>query len=199
MGQRLEQNLLQTVQAIAMTLETRDPYTAGHQRRVTELSLAIASAMGLDEQQIEGIRFGATIHDIGKIHIPAEILNRPGRLNELEFGLIKTHPEVGLEIVKEIEFPWPVADIIHQHHERLDGSGYPQGLKGDEIILEARILAVADVVEAMSSHRPYRPGLGIEAALDEISKNRGIFYDPLIVDTCIKLFNDKQFAFSDSF
>lgn len=199
MGEHLERNLLQTVQAIARTLETRDPYTAGHQRRVTELSIAIAREMGLDEQQIEGIRFGATIHDIGKIHIPAEILNRPGQLNEMEFGIIKTHAEVGHEIVKEIDFPWPVADIVYQHHERLDGSGYPQGLKGDEIILEARILAVADVVEAMSSHRPYRPGLGIEAALDEINKNRGKFYDPDITDVCIKLFNEKQFTFSDSF
>ena len=199
MGQRLERNLLQTVQAIARTLETRDPYTAGHQRRVTELSIAIAEELGLDEQQIEGIRFGATIHDIGKIHIPAEILNYPGQLSEMEFGIIKTHTEVGNNIVKDIDFPWPVADIIYQHHERLDGSGYPQGLKGDEIILEARILAVADVVEAISSHRPYRPSMGIEAALDELRKNRGKFYDPEITDICIKLFEDNRFTFSDSF
>ncbi|MCW8888083.1 MAG: PAS domain S-box protein, partial [Gammaproteobacteria bacterium] len=199
MGQRLERNLLQTVEAIAHTLETRDPYTAGHQRRVTELSIAIAKEMGLDEQQIEGIRFGATVHDIGKIHIPAEILNRPGRLNEMEFGIIKTHAEVGNNIIKDIEFPWPVSEMIYQHHERLDGSGYPRGLKGDEIILEAKVLAVADVVEAMSSHRPYRAGLGIDAALDELKKNRGKFYDPEITDVCIKLFQENLFQFSDSF
>ncbi|MCW8826573.1 MAG: PAS domain S-box protein [Gammaproteobacteria bacterium] len=199
MGQRLERNLLQTVEAIAHTLESRDPYTAGHQRRVTELSIAIAKEMELDEQQIEGIRFGATVHDIGKIHIPAEILNRPGRLSEMEFSIIKTHAEVGNDIIKEIEFPWPVSEMIYQHHERLDGSGYPRGLKEDEIILEAKILAVADVVEAMSSHRPYRAGLGIDAALEELKKNRGIFYDPEITDVCIRLFDENLFQFSDSF
>ncbi|MCK5262183.1 MAG: PAS domain S-box protein [Gammaproteobacteria bacterium] len=198
MGERLERNLLQTVQAIARTLETRDPYTAGHQRRVSELAVAIAGEMELSEQIIAGIRFGSIIHDIGKIHIPAEILSRPGRLTDMEFGIIKSHPQVGYDIIREIDFPWPVADIVHQHHERLDGSGYPQGLKEDEITLEAKIVAVADVVEAMSSHRPYRPGLGIERALEEIKMNREKFYDPDVADICIELFSSNRFSFSDS-
>ncbi|MDH5571606.1 MAG: PAS domain S-box protein [Gammaproteobacteria bacterium] len=197
MAQRLESNLLQTVQVIARTLETRDPYTAGHQRRTTELSVAIAQELGLDKQQIEGIRFGSTIHDIGKINVPAEILNRPGKLTKFEFEIIKSHPQVGYDIIKEVDFPWPVAQIIYQHHERLDGSGYPQGLKENEIILEAKIVAVADVMEAMSSHRPYRPGLGIDAALDEIKNNRGILYDAQVVDICLELFSSKRFLFSD--
>ena len=137
----------------------------------------------------------AILHDIGKISIPAEILTKPGRLTEIEMNMLKTHPEVGYDILKRIDFPWPLAKIVLQHHERLDGSGYPQGLKGDEILLEARIIGVADVVEAMSSHRPYRPALGIDKALEEIYQNRGIFYDPEVVDTCIKLFKEKGFEF----
>ncbi|MCW9088727.1 MAG: PAS domain S-box protein [Gammaproteobacteria bacterium] len=190
----LERTMLETVQALATAVEKRDPYTAGHQRRVAELAAAIAGEMGLEKERILGIRLGGTIHDIGKIYIPAEILNRPGKLTETEFGLIKSHTQVGYEIIKDVEFPWPVAEMVYQHHERLDGSGYPQGLKGDEITLEARILAVADVVEAITSHRPYRTALGIEVGLEEIRKNRGKFYDPEAVDACLRLFEEERFA-----
>ncbi|MCW8841226.1 MAG: PAS domain S-box protein [Gammaproteobacteria bacterium] len=190
----LERTMLETVQSLATAVEKRDPYTAGHQRRVAELAAAIAGEMGLEKERILGIRLGGTIHDIGKIYIPAEILNRPGKLSENEFGLIKAHPQVGYEIIKGVEFPWPVAEMVYQHHERLDGSGYPQGLKGDEITLEARILAVADVVEAITSHRPYRAALGIEVGLEEIRKNRGKFYDPEAVDACLRLFEEERFA-----
>ncbi|MCU7836755.1 MAG: response regulator [gamma proteobacterium symbiont of Taylorina sp.] len=186
--------LLQMIKAFAVTVEKRDPYTAGHQQRVADLAVAIAQDMGLEEEEIEGIRLGTLIHDIGKIYAPAEILNRPGRLTKLEFQIIQTHSEVGYEIVKDVEFPWPVADMIYQHHERMDGTGYPQGLKGEEIILEARIIGVADVVEAIASHRPYRPSLGIDFALDEIQKNKDIIYDPVVVDSCIKLFKENQFS-----
>jgi HD-GYP domain-containing protein (c-di-GMP phosphodiesterase class II) len=152
--------------------------------------------MGLPEEQIEGIHMAGLVHDIGKINVPAEILSKPGTLNDLEFGLIKTHSQVGHNILDgTIEFPWPIAQIVLQHHERMDGSGYPVGLSGDEIILEARILGVADVVEAMASHRPYRPARGIDQALVEISQNRGILYDPEVVDACLKLFNEKRFKF----
>lgn len=192
----LEQSLLQAIQAIAITVEKRDPYTAGHQSRVAQLAMAIATEMQLPKHQIDGIRLGATIHDIGKISVPAEILSRPGRLAEIEFGIIKTHPDIGYEIVKDIPFPWPIAEMVHQHHERLDGSGYPQGLKGDEIILEARIIAVADVVEAITSHRPYRPALGIEAAIEEISKNKGKWYEPDSVDACVRLIREGRFEFT---
>lgn len=185
--------LEQTIAAISLTLEKRDPYTAGHQQRVARIARAIAVEMGLSERRVAGIHFGALIHDIGKVYVPAEILNRPGRLTALEFGLIQTHSEVGFDIVKEIPFPWPVAQMIHQHHERLDGSGYPQGLKGDEIMLEARILAVADVLEAMASHRPYRAALGIEAGLDEIVRQRGRHFDPAAVDACVRLLREKGF------
>ena len=185
------------IQMAATVTETRDPYTAGHQRRVAKLATAIASEMGLGAVQVDGVHFGSLIHDVGKIAIPAEILSKPGRLTEIEFMLIKTHPQAGYNILKGIDFPWPVAQMILQHHERLNGSGYPSGLKADEIILEAKILIVADVVEAMSSHRPYRPGLGIEAALGEIESGRGTYFDPQVVDTCIQLFRDKKFNFSD--
>lgn len=186
--------LTQTIQAISVTVEKRDPYTAGHQRRVAGLASAIGKEMKLDEQRIEGILMGATIHDIGKIYIPAEILSRPGKLSEIEFMLIKNHTQVGYEIVRDVDFPWPVSEMIHQHHERMDGSGYGKGLKGNEIILEARILTVSDVVEAMASHRPYRAGLGIETALAEIKKNKGRFYDSDVVDACLKLFNEKGYS-----
>jgi HD-GYP domain-containing protein (c-di-GMP phosphodiesterase class II) len=176
--------------------ELRQSYTAGHQLRVTQLACAIAKEMGLPEEQIEGIHMAGLVHDIGKINVPAEILSKPGTLNDLEFGLIKTHSQVGHNILDgTIEFPWPIAQIVLQHHERMDGSGYPVGLSGDEIILEARILGVADVVEAMASHRPYRPARGIDQALVEISQNRGILYDPEVVDACLKLFNEKRFKF----
>ncbi|MES9870612.1 MAG: HD domain-containing phosphohydrolase [Sedimenticola sp.] len=192
--EQLHDNLLQTIQALGNLLDKRDPYTAGHQQRVSELAVAIAREMGLDEEIQEGIRMGGSIHDIGKIHIPAELLNRPGKLSEHEFQMVKSHPEVGYEIINAVDLPWPVADMIHQHHERLDGSGYPRGLKGDEIILEARILAVADVVEAIASHRPYRPAREIEVALEEIRCNSGTLYDPEVVDTCLRLFSTKAFT-----
>ncbi len=193
----LRQSLEQSVQTIAATLEARDPYTAGHQRRVAELATAIAREMGLDDDRVQGIHFAAIIHDLGKIHIPAEILSNPGRLNKIEHMLIQTHPQEGYEILKEVEFPWPIAQIVLQHHEKLDGSGYPQGLTADQILPEAKIICVADVVEAMSSHRPYRPGLGLEAALAEITRGRGTAYDAVVVDICLKLFGEKGFAFSD--
>ncbi|MET0101804.1 MAG: HD domain-containing phosphohydrolase [Sedimenticola sp.] len=192
--EQLHDNLLQTIQALGNLLDKRDPYTAGHQQRVSELAVAIAREMGLDKEVLEGIRMGGAIHDIGKIHIPAEILNRPGKLSEHELEMVKSHPEVGYEIIKAVDLPWPVADMIQQHHERLDGSGYPRGLKGDEIILEARIMAVADVVEAIASHRPYRPALGMEVALEEIRNNSGTLYDSEVVDICLRLFSTKVFT-----
>ncbi len=190
----LRQSLEQSIQTIADTVEARDPYTAGHQRRVSELATAIAREMGLPEERVNGIHFAAMIHDLGKIRIPAEILSKPGKLSELEYLMIKTHPQAGHDILKDVKFPWPIADIILQHHERLDGSGYPQGLKGDAILLEARLLTVADVVEAMSSHRPYRPGLGIDAALDEIVRLRGTSFDAQVVDACVTLFRERGYV-----
>ncbi|MBF0343425.1 MAG: PAS domain S-box protein [Nitrospirae bacterium] len=183
------------IQTISMTVEVRDPYTAGHQRRVANIARAIASEMKLSEEVVDGIRMAGVIHDIGKIYVPSDILSKPGKLNELEFGLIKLHSQIGYDILKTIDFPWPVATIILQHHEKVDGSGYPSGLKGEEILLEARILCVADVVEAISCHRPYRAALGIDTALVEISKNRGILYDPDVVDACLTLFREKNFTF----
>jgi len=183
------------VEAMALTVEMRDPYTAGHQRRVVELVRAIADEMGLSEQQKDGIRMAGVIHDVGKIAVPAEILSKPGRINELEYSLIKTHPQVGYDILKNIQFPWPIATTVLQHHERLDGSGYPQGLMGDQILPEAKILAVADVVEAMASHRPYRPGLGIDNALDHISGTRGVLYEAEVVSACLRVFKENGFKF----
>ncbi len=183
-----------TVNALAKTIEMRDPYTAGHQRRVAQLACAIAKAMGFTEERLEGMQVIGFLHDLGKIVVPAEILSKPGKLNEVEFSMIKAHAEVGYNILKDIEFPWPVNIAVLQHHERLNGSGYPGGLLGQEIIVEARILAVADVVESMASHRPYRPALGVEKALVEILKNRGILFDEKVVDTCISLFEEKGFA-----
>ncbi len=191
---RQQQSLLQIIQAIALTVEKRDPYTAGHQKRVAQLVEMIAEDMGLPQAQIDGLRLGAMIHDIGKIYVPAEILNRPGRLTVNEFGIIKMHPEVGFDIVKDVDFPWPIAQMIHQHHERLDGSGYPQGLNGDEILLEAQIMAVADVVEAISSHRPYRPALGADAAIEEIVSKRGIWFNPDAVDACVRVLRAGRFS-----
>ncbi len=193
--EKFDRALLQTIQAMAFTIEKRDPYTSGHQQRVAKLCVAIGEELQLSEQQIQGLRLGALIHDIGKIYIPSEILNRPGVLSKIEFDLIKDHPQTGYDILKTIEFPWPVAAMVLQHHERIDGSGYPQGLMDGEICLEARILAVADVVEAITSHRPYRPALGVEAALTEITNNRGSLYDADVVDACIRLFEEKRFEF----
>jgi len=191
--ERLGAVLESTIEAVALTVEKRDPYTAGHQRRVAELSVAIGRELGLSAERIKGLRLGATIHDIGKISVPAEILARPGRLLPSEMEIIKTHSSVGFEIVKGIDFPWPIAQMILQHHERLDGSGYPQALKGDEIIVEARVIAVADVVEAMSSHRPYRPGLGLDVALAQVRQDAGTKLDDAAVAACERLFREKGF------
>jgi PAS domain S-box-containing protein len=191
----LQKALEGTVHALASAVEIRDPYTAGHQRRVTQLACAIANEIGLPEEQIEGLRMAGLIHDLGKISVPAEVLSKPGRLHDIEYGLIKAHPQIGHDILKDLDFPWPLAHIVLQHHERLDGSGYPQGLSDGEIMLEARILAVADVVEAMASHRPYRPAHSIENALEEISQNRGVLYDAEVVDACLKLFTEDGFTF----
>jgi len=188
---QLQSNLEETIKAFASTIEMRDPYTAGHQRRVAALAKAIAQELEMAEDKVEGLYFAALIHDLGKINIPSEFLCKPGRLSEIEFMLIKVHPQAAYDILKGINFPWPIAKIVLQHHERLNGSGYPNGLKGDEILLEARILAVADVLEAMVSHRPYRAGLGIEAALTEITTGREMFYDPRVADACLRLFREK--------
>jgi putative two-component system response regulator len=192
---QLRRTLEGMVNAWVLTIEIRDSYTAEHQRRVSGLACAIAKEIGLPEKQIEGIRVAGLAHDLGKLSIPLEILNKPGGLAKLEHAMIQAHPQVGYDVLKTVEFPWPVAQIVLQHHERLDGSGYPQGLSGEKILLEARILAVADVVTAMSSHRPSGGLWGIDKALEEISQNRGVLYDPKVVDACLKLFTEKGFAF----
>ncbi|WFP51557.1 response regulator [Methylomonas sp. EFPC3] len=189
----LKANMLSFVTAIASTVEMRDPYTAGHQRRTAHLASAIAQQMRLGPDLIEGLSLAGVVHDIGKIKVPAEILCKPGKLDELEYGLIKLHPQTGYEILKSIDFPWPIAQTVLQHHERLDGSGYPQGKVGADILPEAKILAIADVVEAMISHRPYRPGLGIAAALREIAEHRNTLYDAAAVDACLALFQEKHY------
>lgn len=189
---QLKEALEGIISAIALTVETRDPYTAGHQTRVAELACAIAEEMKLSLNQIEGIRMAGVIHDLGKIYVPAEILNRPGRLTHIERELIHVHPQVGFDILKNISFPWPIAEIVYQHHERMNGKGYPVGLSGEDILLEARVIAVADVVEAMSSHRPYRPAPGIDLALKEISQNRDGGYDTEVVNACLKIFAEKK-------
>jgi HD-GYP domain-containing protein (c-di-GMP phosphodiesterase class II) len=206
--QRADQNLVKsyqilrktfedTISAIATIVEIRDPYTAGHQVRVAKLATAIAMEMNLPDEQVHSIHTSATIHDVGKMYVPTDMLTRPAKLSALEFPIIKTHVQNSYDILKRIEFPWPIAKITLQHHERIDGSGYPNGLKGEEILLEAKILAIADVVEAMTSYRSYRPGLGIDKALEEISKNRGILYDIAAVDVCLKLFKKKGFKFEE--
>lgn len=197
--ERLRKSLGATVQAIATVVDARDPYTAGHQRRTADLSRAIATEMGFVPDRIDFVRIVSTIHDLGKISVPAEILSKPTKLTELEFSLIKTHAQSGYDILKDVDFPWPVAQVILQHHERLNGSGYPQGLRGDEILIEARIIAVSDVVESMASHRPYRAALGIEAAIEEITANRGILYDPQVVDACLRLFREKGYRLDKTF
>jgi len=183
------------VLSLVTTLEHRDPYTAGHGRRVMELSCAIAESMGFDSDRLEGLKIAGLLHDIGKIAIPLEILSKPGRLSEIEFNLIKLHPQTGYDILASIEFPWPVAQFVLQHHRKIDGTGYPVLLADEEIPLEARILGVADVVEAMASHRPYRPALGLDRALEEIERNRETAYDPEVVDTCTSLFRSGTFSF----
>ena len=191
--EQLEHSLDHAVTAIAATVEMRDPYTAGHQRRVAKLAAAIASEMGLPSQQIEGLRIAGVVHDIGKIHVPAEILASPAKLTDAEFSIIQTHPQAGYEILHTIDFPWPVAEIVRQHHEDLDGSGYPNGLKGEDILIEARILCVADVIEAMASHRPYRPGFGIFPALQEVSRQKGRLYDQNAVQAVLRLFLERGY------
>jgi response regulator RpfG family c-di-GMP phosphodiesterase len=193
---RLKKNLLESVAALATVVEQRDPYTSGHQRQVAKLADAIAREMDLPEKVVEGINLAAVVHDVGKISIPTEILSKPGQLSELEFSLIQLHPERGYEVLREIDFPWPIAQIILQHHERLNGTGYPHGLKNEEILLEARVISVADTIEAMASHRPYRDGLGIDCALDEIQKGCGKLYDPNVVDAAISLFKEKGYTFN---
>ena len=191
--EKLRKTLMGTIQALSLTVEARDPYTSGHQKRVSNLARTIAQEMNLSKHMIESIRTAGVIHDIGKISVPAEILSKPGKLTDIEFGLIKVHPQTGYDILKDIEWPYPIAQIVLQHHERMDGSGYPNGLKGDSMFLESKILAVADVVESMVSHRPYRPALGMQVALEEIEKNRGILYDSRVVEACLQLFREKGF------
>jgi PAS domain S-box-containing protein len=193
--QKLKKTMNATINTMSSIIEVKDPYTAGHQQRVSQLATAIAKELYLPKDKVEGIRIASLIHDIGKIGLPIEILSKPTKLSDLEFSLIKNHSQIGYDVLKSIDFSYPVAQIVLQHHERLNGSGYPNNLKGDEILLEARIIGVADVVEAMSSYRPYRPALGIDKALEEISKNKGILYDPKAVDVCLKLFKEKKFKF----
>ncbi len=192
---KLKTNIEGTIHAMALTVEMRDPYTAGHQRQVANLASAIAKEMGIPTEQIDGIHMAGIIHDIGKLHIPSEILCKSGQLTQLEFGMIKTHPQAGYDILKTIEFQWPIAEFVLQHHERMDGSGYPSGLSGDNILIEARILSVADVVDAIVPHRPYRPALGIDKALEEISKHREVLYDSNVVDACLSIITKKGFKF----
>ena len=191
---QLEHLFIQTVGLVTALVEMRDPYTAGHEQRVAAICVAIGKEMGLVEGQLEGLRIGGYLHDVGKITIPAEILVKPTRLTANEYAIIKEHPQAGYDVLKGVDFPWPVALIAFQHHERMDGSGYPQGLKGDAIILEARITAVADVIESMASHRPYRAGLGIDAALAEIERGSGTAYDPKVVEICLRLFREKAYV-----
>lgn len=195
--QELKMTLISIVDVVASMVEKRDPYTAGHEQRVAALALAIARELDLDEERYEGLGLAAAIHDLGKVAIPSEILAKPGKLTAIEFQLIQTHAQIGYDILAKgtAEFPWPLKTIVHQHHERMDGSGYPLGLSGPDLLLESRILAVADVVEAMASHRPYRPALGTQVALGEISKNQGTLYDADVATACLSLFANKKFSF----
>lgn len=191
--QEMRDTLAETVEAVARTIEKRDPHTAGHHERVSELVVVIARQLGLEEERIDGLRLAAAIHDIGKVHVPSEILTRPGPLSAPEFEIIKAHPQVGYDIIKQVRFPWPVAETILQHHERLDGSGYPRGLRGDEICFEARILAVADCIDAMTSHRPYRTSLSLDRALQTVRDGAGTLYDPGVVQAAVEVFSDGRF------
>ncbi|HNS54086.1 MAG TPA: PAS domain S-box protein [Syntrophales bacterium] len=195
--ERLRKATAGIIRAIDRIVETRDPYTAGHQHEVARLASALAQEMALPADTVEAIYVAASIHDLGKIYVPAEILSKPGHISDIERGIIRTHPQVGYDILKSIDFPWPIAEIVLQHHERLDGSGYPRGLRDGDIRIEARILGLSDVVESMGSHRPYRPTLGMERALAEIRKNRGTLYDPEVVDACLRLFEEGRFAFEE--
>ena len=197
-NKQLKSALMKTVEVAMKLSEMRDPYTAGHERRVAEIAVAISAELGFDKERQQGMRVAGYLHDVGKINIPAEILSKPGRLSDVEYNLVKGHVQAGYDAIKDVDFPWPVAEVVFQHHERLDGTGYPRGLKGEEIIMEARILSVADVVESMSSHRPYRAELGIEKALAEIERGSGIIYDATVVDACIKLFRENGFKIPPS-
>jgi HD-GYP domain-containing protein (c-di-GMP phosphodiesterase class II) len=192
---KLQKIIEGTTNIITKVVETRDPYSIGHQQRVSKLATAIAREMKLPQEKIEGTKIASLVHDIGKVNLPTEIISKPGKLIEVEFNLIKNYPKVGYDILKKVDFPWPIAEIVLQHQEKIDGSGYPRGLKSDEICIEAKILGISNVVEAMSSHRPYRPTLGIDKALEEISQNRGILYDPMVADICLKLFKERSFKF----
>jgi PAS domain S-box-containing protein/putative nucleotidyltransferase with HDIG domain len=194
-ARRIERTLLGTIHALGVTTERRDPYTAGHQERVARLAVAMGRKMGLSEDQIEGLRVAGLLHDVGKVSVPAEILSKPIALTAIEFSIVRVHPETGHAILQEIEFPWPVAAIVLQHHERMDGSGYPRGLRGDEILLEARILAVADTIEAMASHRPYRAAIGMKDALNEVALGRGTVYDEGAAAACLEIFAEGSFSF----
>jgi len=190
---QLESAFMRTVEVATTMSEMRDPYTAGHERRVPEIAVAIGAELGLGAREQEGLRVAGYLHDIGKITIPSEILSKPGRLSAIEFAMVKEHPQASYDILKEVEFPWPVAQVALQHHERMDGSGYPQGLKGEEILREARIMAVADVIEAMATHRPYRPGLGVDKAISEIERGSGTAYDSAVAAACLRLFREKGY------
>jgi HD-GYP domain-containing protein (c-di-GMP phosphodiesterase class II) len=192
---KLQKFIEDTAYIIMKVVETRDPYSIGHQQKVSKLATAIAREMKLPQDKIEGIRIASMVHDIGKVNLPTEIISKPSKLIEVEFNLIKNYPKVGYDILKKLDFPWPIAEIVFQHQEKIDGSGYPRGLKGDEICIEAKILGVANVVEAMSSYKSYRSALNIDEALAEITENKNILLDPKVVDTCIKLFEEKDFKF----
>jgi len=192
---KIEKVIEGTANIITRVVELRDPYSAGHQQRVSKLATAIAREMKLSQDKIEGTRVASLVHDIGKVNLPTEIISKPNKLVEVEFNLIKNYPRVGYDILKKVDFPWPIAEIVLQHQEKIDGLGYPRGLKGDEICIEAKILGVANVVEAMSSYKSYRPALSIDEALAEISKNKNILFDPEVVDVCLKLFKEKEFKF----
>ena len=196
-NQNINKLMHDTLELLASVVEIKDPLTSGHQKNVTNLSVAIGKAMSLDEHRLEGLRVAAMVHDIGKIKIPLEILSKGGKLHEAEIEIIRSHPETGYELLKEIVFPWPIAEIVYQHHERFDGSGYPRGLTGDEMLLEAQILSLADVVEAISFHRPYREGLGLNTAIDEIIKGRGTLFHPDIVDVCVTLLKEDSFSINN--
>jgi len=194
-SKRLQKIMEGTAHIITKVVELRDPYSIGHQQRVSKLATAIAQEMELPQDKIEGTKIASLVHDIGKVDLPTEIISKPNKLIDVEFNLIKNYPKVGYDILKKVDFPWPVAEIVLQHQEKINGSGYPRGLKGDEICIEAKILRVANVVEAMSSYKSYRPALSIDEALTEISKNKNILFDPEVVDTCFKLFKEKDFKF----
>jgi HD-GYP domain-containing protein (c-di-GMP phosphodiesterase class II) len=185
-----------TVNIITKVVEIRDPYSMGHQQRVSKLAMAIAQEMKLSQDKINGTKIASLVHDIGKVNLPTEIISKPNKLIDVEFNLVKNYPKVGYDILKKVDFPWPIAEIVLQHQEKIDGSGYPRGLKGNEICIEAKILGVANVVEAMSSYKSYRPALSIDEALAEISKNKNILFDLEVVDTCLKLFKEKDFKFN---